>query len=126
MNLLSWDECRTLLFKFSVEWSALSDDHVISVHVTETPEDCQLQCYLEDDYMSINIEVIGDGTCYCELSDSDHVLHPRDLENQKDIIYISVQVRISDSTDGSIFLSILFRKGMHKSRKMNEQSSLSN
>ena len=99
---------------------------MISVHVTETPEDCQLQCYLEDDYMSINIGVIGDGTCYCELSDSDHVLHPRDIENQKDIIYISVQVRISDSTDGSIFLSILFRKGMHKSRKMNEQSSLEN
>ena len=45
--------------------------------------------------MSINIGVMGDGTCYCELSDSDYVLHPRDLENQKDIIYRSVQVRIS-------------------------------
>ena len=63
--------------------------------MTESPEDCQLQCYLEDDYMSINIGVMGDGTCYCELSDSDYVLHPRDLENQKDIIYRSVQVRIS-------------------------------
>ena len=66
--------------------------------------------------MSINIGVIGNGTCYCELSDSDHFLHPRDLENQKDIIYISIQVRISDSTDGSIFLSILFRKGMHSDK----------
>ena len=64
------------------------------MHVTESPEDCELQCYLEDDCMSINIGVMGDKTYYCELSDSDHVVHPRDLENQKDVIYRSVQVRI--------------------------------
>ena len=57
MHLLSGDECRTLLFEFSVEWSALSVDHVISVHVTESPEDCELHCYLEDDCMSINIDI---------------------------------------------------------------------
>ena len=44
--------------------------------------------------MSINIEPKGDGTYYYELSDSDHVLHPRDLENRKDVINRSVQVRI--------------------------------
>ena len=70
-------------------------DHVISVHVTELSEDCELKCYLEDDCMSINIEPKGDGTYYYELSDSDHVLHPRDLENRKDVINRSVQVRIS-------------------------------
>ena len=68
--------------------------HVISVHVTESSEDCELKCYLEDDCMSINIEPKGDGTYYYELSDSDHVLHPRDLENRKDVINRSVQVRI--------------------------------
>ena len=57
-------------------------DHVISVHVTESSEDCELKCYLEDDCMSINIEPKGDGTYYYELSDSDHVLHPRDLTDQ--------------------------------------------
>ncbi|XP_066027214.1 enoyl-CoA hydratase, mitochondrial-like [Pocillopora verrucosa] len=41
--------------------------------------------------MSINIEPKGDGTYYNELSDSDHVLHPRDLENRKDVINRSVQ-----------------------------------
>ena len=45
--------------------------------------------------MSINIEPKGDGTYYYELSDSDYVLHPRDLENRKDVINRSVQVRIS-------------------------------
>ena len=95
MHLLSLDECRTLLFEFSVEGSALSVDHVISVHVTESSEDCELKCYLEDDCMSINTGPMGDGTYYCELSDSDHVLHPRDLENRIGVIYRSVKVRIS-------------------------------
>ena len=75
------------------EGSALVVDHVISVHVTESSEDCELKCYLEDDCMSINIEPKGDGTYYYELSDSYH-LHPRDLENRKDVINRSVQVRI--------------------------------
>ena len=70
-------------------------DHVISVHVTESSGDCELKCYLEDDCMSINIEPKGDGTYFYELSDSDYVLHPRDLENRKDVITRSVQVRIS-------------------------------
>ena len=70
-------------------------DHVISVHVTESSEDCELKYYLEDDCMSINIEPKSDGTYYYELSDSDYVLHPRDLENWKDVINRSVQVRIS-------------------------------
>ena len=95
MHLLLLDECRTLLFEFSVEGSALSVDHVISVHVTESPGDCGLKCYLEDDCMSINTGPMGDGTYYCELSDSDHVLHPRDLENRIGVIYRSVKVRIS-------------------------------
>ena len=72
----------------------MSFDHVISVHVTESPEDCELQYYLEDEYMSINIGLMGDETYYCELRDSNHVVHPQDLENQKDVIYRSVQVRI--------------------------------
>ena len=77
------------------EGSALVVDHVISVYVTESSEDCELKCYLEDDCMSINIEPKGDGTYYYELSDSDHVLHPQDLENRKDVIDRSVQGRIS-------------------------------
>ena len=68
-------------------------DHVISVQVIESLKGCELKCYLEDDYMSINIVPVGYGTYYYELSDSDHVLH---LDNRKDVIYRSgVQVRIS-------------------------------
>ena len=93
IHLLLLDECRTLLFEFSVEGSALVVDHVISVHVTESSEDYELN--LEDDCMSINIEPMGDGTYNYELSDSDHVLPSRDLENRKDVINRSVQVRIS-------------------------------
>ena len=95
IHLLLLDECRTLLFEFSVEGSALVVDRVISVHVTESSEDYELKCYLEDDCMSINIELMGDGTYNYELSDSDHVLPSRDLENRKDVINRSVQVRIS-------------------------------
>ena len=63
--------------------------------MTESSDDCEFKCYLEDDCMSINIEPMGDRTYNYELSDSDHVLHPRDLENRKDVINRSVQVRIS-------------------------------
>ena len=61
----------------------------------ESSEDYELKCYLEDDCKSINIEPMGDGTSNYELSDSDHVLPSRDLENRKDVINRSVQVRIS-------------------------------
>ena len=81
--------------------------------MTESSEDCELKCYLEDDCMSINIEPKGDGTYYYELSDSDHVLHPRDLENRKDVINRSVQVRICRFNKRINYLSILLRKGMH-------------
>ena len=73
------------------------------MHVTESPEDCELQCYLEDDCMSINIGIMGDETYYCELSDSDHVVHPRDLENQKD-----VSLQISTGENLSIQLTDQF------------------
>ena len=62
--------------------------------MTESLEDCELQCYLEDEYMSINIGLMGDETYYCELRDSDHVVHTQDLENQKDVIYRSVRVGV--------------------------------
>ena len=81
------------MFEFSVEGSFLVVDHVISVQVTESLKGCELNCYLEDDCMSINIGPVGCGTYYYELNDSDHVLH---LDNRKDVIYRSgVQVRIS-------------------------------
>ena len=70
----------------------MSIDHVISFHTTESSEDCELKCYFENDCMSINIRALGDGTYYCELNDSDHVIHPRDLENKTGIIYRSVKV----------------------------------
>ena len=63
--------------------------------MTESSEDCEFKCNLEDDCKSINIEPMGDRTYNYELSDSDHVLYPRDLENRKDVINRSVQVRIS-------------------------------
>ena len=40
-HLLSLEECRTLLFEFSVEGSSLVVDHVISVQVTESLKGCE-------------------------------------------------------------------------------------
>ena len=90
---LNIDDCRTLLFDHPMVGRSLLN-HTIMSHVTHSRDDCDLKCYLEDDCMSINFGPGTDGKYYCELSDSDHILHPEDLQNREGFIYRPVEVRL--------------------------------
>lgn len=67
--------------------------HVVKSYVVRSQGDCELKCYLEDECMSINFGPEDRGTHLCELSDSDHDLHPRDLTHRHSFIYIATEVK---------------------------------
>ena len=86
------DDCRMLEFKPSIVGSSLFD-HVIKTHLTVSQDVCELKCYIEDECMSINFGPGDSGAYLCELSDSDHELHPEDLKKRDGFIYRPTKVR---------------------------------
>ena len=55
---------------------------------------CEVNCFLVADCVSFNIGPLQDGKYWCELSNSDHIVHPQDLVNGVGTIYQSFLVRI--------------------------------
>ena len=53
---------------------------------------CEASCFGDDNCMSVNIGLLEDGKHVCELSSSDHDIHPEDLKDQIDFIYRPVLV----------------------------------
>ena len=53
---------------------------------------CEASCFGDDNCMSMNIGLLEDGKHVCELSSSDHDIHPKDLKDQIDFIYRPVLV----------------------------------
>ena len=62
-----------------------------SLHVSSA-DGCEVNCFTEDDCVSVNIGPLEDGKHVCELSSSYHDVHPEDLKDQIDFIYRSVLV----------------------------------
>ena len=87
-------DCRTLNFKTRVEGSSLFG-HVVRSYLINSQDDCELKCYIEDKCMSINFGPGDNGAHLCELSDSDHDLHPEDLKKRDGFIYRSTEVRVN-------------------------------
>ena len=48
---------------------------------------CEVNCFINDDCVSVNIGPLEDGKHVCELSSSDHNIHPEDLKDQIYFIY---------------------------------------
>ena len=66
---------------------------MIKTHSTETKDECELKCYMEDDCMSINFgPSLERGKYICELCDSHHEIHPDDLQPQTGFLYIPTEV----------------------------------
>lgn len=69
---------------------------------------CLTQCFKEANCMSFNLGPLVDGNHECELSNSDHVMHPNDLEHRAGFVYQSFEVSstvklplfITGKTDG--------------------------
>ena len=66
--------------------------HVISNHSVELNLDCQDQCAFAREFVSYNIGPMINNKMTCELSNSDHLQHPKDLKPRKDWIYRGTQV----------------------------------
>jgi len=85
--ILPADSCRNLKFKPSIGGSSLIG-HVIKTLMTESKNHCELKCYMEDDCISINFgPSLKEGKYLCELSDSDHEIHPEDLKPRTEFLY---------------------------------------
>ena len=59
---------------------------------------CRRQCVTDSRCVSINIGVPINGKVICELSDSDHSLHPEDLKPRAGFSFISTEVSDQNSS----------------------------
>lgn len=69
------------------------DGHVKESFEIQSKGDCELKCYLDDDCMSTNVGILHTGKYQCQLSNSDHELHPEDLKFREQFIYTAAEVR---------------------------------
>lgn len=61
---------------------------------TEFNDDCRYECLMERNCVSVNVGPPNEsGFRLCQLSDSDHIQHPEDLEPEKESIYWATTVR---------------------------------
>ena len=68
---------------------------MVRSYLINSQDDCELKCYIEDKCMSINFGAGDNGAHLCELSDSDHDLHPEDLKKRDGFIYRPTKVRVN-------------------------------
>ena len=61
--------------------------HVIRSLEVERESACTVSCYLEVNCVSLNLGPLQDGKHVCELSDSDHHIHPEDLVRRVGFAY---------------------------------------
>ncbi|XP_078372777.1 uncharacterized protein LOC144656430 [Oculina patagonica] len=95
-STLATDDCRALQFKLPVNNRKLVG-HVIKSVLVKSEIGCEAKCFKEDNCMSMNLGPLEDGKHVCELSSSDHDLHPEDLKHQEEFIYRPVLNHCSSS-----------------------------
>lgn len=67
--------------------------HVIKRVLVESESGCDANCFADDDCMSINLgPKTEDKRHICEISNSDHDIHPNDMWNMTGFIYKPVWV----------------------------------
>ena len=69
--------------------------HVFKKIEITSPDVCEINCFIEADCVSFNVGTIQDGKHWCELSDSDHSVHPEDLVYRSGMTYTTVEVRVT-------------------------------
>ena len=86
------DMCRKLEFEQHSRGHTLKD-HIFKTIFVVDEEICRLNCYLESKCISYNFDLrLVDNKHRCELSDSDHRLHPEDLQPENNFIYCTSKV----------------------------------
>ena len=91
------DHCRRLSFGSPFHNKALVN-HVIK-NITlglGMRSFCRGRCILDDNCVSYNIGPPIKDQVLCQLSDSDHIQHPKDLVTQEGFVYRNSEVRYFD------------------------------
>ena len=83
--------CRVLQFASPKVGKALVN-HVIKNISVGSPDVCEIECYLDNRCLSYNYGDQGNVRHKCELSDSDHKQHPRDLQQRLGFSYGGTEV----------------------------------
>ena len=90
--LPSSDECRALKFKPALQGYFLQG-HVIKIFKVQRERACDSRCFVEDNCVSFNVGSSHEGgACICELSDSDHEMHPEALVRRNGFTYHTYEV----------------------------------
>ena len=69
--------------------------HVITSAPVESEIGCEARCFADDDCMSVNLGPLEGSKYLCELSSSDHNLHPKDLKYKKGFVYKPAWVSVT-------------------------------
>ena len=86
------DDCRILRFKPPMEGYSLQG-HVFKNLTMQGENTCEINCFLEHGCVSYNIEPSHeDDINICELSDSDHEIHPEALDRRNGFTYRTTEV----------------------------------
>ena len=92
-NLIVLDQCRELEFPGSYFFPGKRlINHVIKTIKVLDQDSCELQCYLEHNCVGINFKFTG--TRNCDLNNSTHKEHDKDLVKTAGYIYHGTNVRI--------------------------------
>ena len=90
--------CRALTFQPSLSVAnGRLKNHTIKNYEVHNMHECEWICYQEHDCVSVNFETKAnpDGKQRCELNNSTHAEHGKDLINDEDYIYRGTEVRHS-------------------------------
>ena len=67
-------------------------NHWLKNITVQTESACDAQCYVDANCISCNIVSLANGTLICQLSNSDHEMHPGDLKRDYGSIYQPTKV----------------------------------
>lgn len=86
------DDCRILKFSLAMKGYSLQG-HVLKTLTVQRDSTCEIRCFVEHGCVSYNIGPSHeDGSYVCELSDSDHEMHPEALARRNGFSYRATEV----------------------------------
>lgn len=92
--VLAADGCKEMDFKVTMKDKTLAS-HVFKTVRATNDGHCESQCFSDDRCISYSFGTSASGESHmCELSDSDHFMHPEHLVDRLGVIYRSAQVKI--------------------------------
>ena len=92
LTLIPLENCRQVEINHSIKGHSLVG-HVFKSMEIHDSSACEVNCFMEGDCVSFNIKPLQDGKFLCNLSNSDHVIHPGDLKDEQGTVYTSFKVR---------------------------------